>query len=305
MGNGRCTVTAMVKQSPTVLAIGNFDGVHRGHRELLRQAREKADALGVTLTVLTFEPHPRSLFRPDDPPFRLTPSALKAERLAECDVDYVYAPEFNWDFAGKSAEAFIDDLLIAQLQAAHVFVGEGFHYGAQRKGDVDLMRRHGLNVTALEPVCDAGGEVISSTRIRHLLRHGALEDANALLGWDWIMCGEVVHGDKRGRELGYPTANVPLHETLHPAYGIYAAEVQIAGEAVWRSAAVNIGIRPMFEVKVGQVEAFLLDYEGDLYGRILTVRPVKYLRQEMKFDDLDALVKQMEKDVAATREILF
>lgn len=279
-----------------VAAIGNFDGVHRGHQALLRRAREIADGQGKKLGVLTFEPHPRCLFRPDDPPFRLTPPAVKRRLLEECGVDILYSLPFDWDFASQSAEAFIENVLKNGIRPAHVAVGEDFCFGQLRKGTVETLRQAGMEVTALEKV-----DGISSSDIRQALRHGDIETANALLGREWEIEGTVVQGDRRGRELGFPTANVRLGDTLHPAYGIYATWVKIDGEDDWLPAATNIGIRPMFELPEGQVEAHILDFDRDIYGRTLRIRPVKRLRGEARFENLDALVRQMGSDCEAVR----
>lgn len=287
-----------------VLAIGNFDGVHRGHQFLLEQAQNEANKKGAPWGVLTFEPHPRRLFRPDDPPGRLTPAPLKAERLKESGADFVIALPFNWNFASQTAEDFIQNLLIDALGARHIVIGADFRFGQLRKGDAQCLRDAGLAVSAPQPLVCSDGEVLSSSRARQALRHGEVSQANETLGWDWEIRGEVVKGDQRGRELGYPTANVMLGDTIHPAYGIYAAFVRIEGESQWHKAAVNIGIRPMFEVPTGQVEAHILDFDRDIYGKILHVRPVKKLRGEAKFDSLEALIVQIEKDCVETRQIL-
>ncbi|MCB9988395.1 MAG: bifunctional riboflavin kinase/FAD synthetase [Rhodospirillales bacterium] len=287
-----------------VIAIGNFDGLHRGHQALLQTVKGKADELGKPFGVLTFEPHPRALFRPDDPPFRITPPSLKAERLAACGVDMLYSLPFDWDFASQSAQKFIENVLINGLRPVHIVIGEDFCFGQLRKGNADTLRAAGLSVTTIGKVVCDHDQILSSSRIRAALRRGDIEEANALLGWEWEMRGTVVHGDKRGRELGYPTANVPLKDTLHPAYGVYATWVQVEGETVWHKAATNIGIRPMFKIPTGQIEAHILDFDGDLYGKILRVFPVKRLRGEAKFDSLDALIAQIDADCDEARTLL-
>lgn len=288
-----------------VIAIGNFDGVHLGHRAVIAAAKEMAVSKGLKLDILTFEPHPRSLFRPDDPPFRITPPALKAEKLLEAGADFIVSLPFDWDFASQSAENFVANILLEKLSPAHVLAGEDFQFGQLRKGTLDTIRAAGLAVTGIAITGDAASEKYSSTIIREALRAGEIQTANAMLGWDWEIRGDIVRGDRRGHELGYPTANVRLKDVLHPAYGIYASWVQIEGEDQWRMAATNIGIRPMFELKVGQVEAHILDFEDkDIYGQILRIRPVKRLRGEAKFDSLEALITQIDADCAATRRIL-
>lgn len=287
-----------------VIAIGNFDGVHRGHQALLAVAREQADRAGCRMGVMTFEPHPRRLFRPDDPPFRITPAAAKHRRLAAAGVDFVLSLPFDWDFASQSADDFIARILRDGADPAHIVVGSDFAFGQLRKGTPESLRAAGFAVTVLDKIADEGDDPLSSSRIRAALCRGAVDEANAMLGWDWEIEGIVVKGDQRGRTIGFPTANMPLGDTLHPAYGIYATWVRIEGEDIWRAAATNIGIRPMFELKIGQVEAHILDFTGDIYGRTLRVRPVKWLRGEAKYEGLDALVAQIGKDCAQVRALL-
>lgn len=288
-----------------VIAIGNFDGVHKGHRALLQTAKDLAKAKNAPLGVLTFEPHPRKLFRPDDPPFRITPPSIKHRLLTEAGADFIVSLPFDWDFASQSADAFVQNILIDHLKAAHIVIGFDFRFGQLRKGGVETIEAAGLPVTAFAAACDAQGQKLSSTAIRNALRAGEIEGANVLLGWDWEIEGQIFRGDRRGHELGYPTANILLGDILHPAYGIYAAMVQIEGEDVWRAAATNIGIRPMFELKQGQVEAHILDFEDrDIYGKTLRVRPVSRLRGEAKFPSLEALIAQIERDCVQTRGVL-
>lgn len=288
-----------------VIAIGNFDGVHKGHQALLNAGKARAAELGTAFGVLTFEPHPRRLFRPDEPPSRITPAVLKARRLAARQVDFLCTLTFDWDFASQSAEAFIGSVLKGALKPAHIIVGFDFCFGQLRKGNAQTLRQAGYEVTSIEKVTGEKGQDYSSSRIRQLLRKGNIEAANDILGWEWEMEGPVFHGDRRGHDLGFPTANVLLGETLHPAYGVYAALVNIEGEEGWRPAATNIGIRPMFEVPEGQIEAHILDFEDrDIYGRLLRVRPVKRLRGEAKFENLEDLVTQMKTDCAQTRSLL-
>jgi riboflavin kinase / FMN adenylyltransferase len=288
-----------------VIAVGNFDGVHRGHQALLREARGIADKLEKKLGVLTFEPHPRRLFRPGDPPFRLTPLAVKKRRLDECGIDLLFSLPFDWDFASQSAEQFIDRVLKDSLAPAHIIVGKDFCFGQLRKGNPETLKESGLAVDIIEKVvCDEEGDSISSSRIRQSLRSGDTESANRWLGWPWEIEGAVVRGDRRGRELGFPTANVGLGETLHPAYGVYASLVKIGNGTEWLPSATNIGIRPMFELAEGQMETFIFDFDRDIYGQSPRVRPVKRLRGEAKFENLAALIAQMKDDCEQARRIL-
>lgn len=285
-----------------VVAIGNFDGVHRGHCVLLARAREIAEKAEKPLGVLTFEPHPRRLFRPDDPPFLLTPLPVKSRLLEDAGVDIVYALPFDWPFASRSAEDFIAHVLKDGINATHIVIGADFRFGQLRKGAPEMIREAGLAVTTINKV-----EGIGSSAIRELLRQGDIKAANELLGREWEIEGVVVKGDQRGRTIGYPTANVHLSETLHPAYGVYATWVRIVedgSDAPWLRAATNIGIRPMFVVPVGQVEAHILDFDRDIYGKTLRIKPVARLRGEAKFGNLDQLVAQIEGDCAAVRSQL-
>lgn len=287
-----------------VVAVGNFDAVHLGHQALLAEAKSLAATRGVPFAVLTFEPHPRRVFRADDPPFRVTPLAVKLDRLAASGVDCVYVCPFNWDLAGLSPEQFIQTILKDKIAPALIVTGQDFHFGHNRSGNAALLKQSGFEVVSISLKADGQHAVISATRVRGALQAGHLDEANALLGWNWELRGVVQHGDKRGREIGYPTANIPLGETIHPAYGVYATYVQIEGEDVWRKAATNIGIRPMFELPTGLVEAHILDYEGDIYGKTVRVRPVRKIRDEMKFSSLDLLVAQIDSDCEEARKIL-
>ncbi len=288
----------------TVVVIGNFDGVHLGHQALLKKGRDLAEHLSVPLSVLTFEPHPRQLFRSDEAPSRITPAALKRERLETCGVDNVFSLPFDWDFASQSADDFVRNILKTGLQAVHVIVGFDFKFGQLRQGTPQTIIDAGLNVTIIDEVKSDGDEEFSSSTVRSLLRHGKIDKANEVLGWDWEIRGQVFQGDQRGRELGYPTANMKLDDTIHPAYGIYACFVRLVGEDHWRMGATNIGIRPMFEVPLAQVETFIFDFDREIYGQTLCVRPVKRLRGEAKFESLDDLIVQMDEDCEESRKIL-
>lgn len=284
-----------------VVAIGNFDAVHLGHKTLIEEAARLAKSQGKKLGVLTLEPHPRRLFRPDDPPFRITPLSVKARRLADLGVDTLYVLPFDWTTAELPATAFVDKIIKDQVKPAAIVIGEDFHFGHNRSGDKSTIEAAGIVCHEVALRTDPQHGIISATRIRGLIQSGHIDEANTLLGWEWAIEGCVEHGDQRGRELGYPTANMPLGETIHPSYGVYAALVQIEGESIWRAAATNIGIRPMFEAKVALVEAHILDYSGDLYGKGLIVKPLAKIRDEQKFSSLDELIAAIERDCNATR----
>jgi riboflavin kinase/FMN adenylyltransferase len=271
------------------VAVGEFDGVHRGHREVIAGND----------TVLTFEPHPQVVVRPDRAPKLLTSLQVKIDLIDELGVDELVVVPFDDGFAHQSPEEFIDAVLVAALGATHVSVGENFHFGYRAKGNPALLAADGRFETRIVPLVGADGQAISSTRIRALVTEGEVEHAAELLGAPFTMRGIVVDGDKRGRELGFPTANlVPAPEFVCPAYGIYACR---AGD---HAAAVSIGVRPTFgEGLRPMVEAFLLDFDGDLYGQPLTLEFVARLRGELTFDSVEALVEQMHADVARTREL--
>ncbi len=280
-----------------VVVIGNFDGVHLGHQALLERARNMAQKLGKKVGALTFEPHPRQLFRADEPFRRITPYALKIERLEKSGVDVVFSLPFDWDVASLSPEDFVERILVNGLAASHVVIGHDFRFGQLRKGGAETIEKAGLPLSIVSKVHgdETTGE-LSSSHVRQCLKDGQMEEAAAILGWPWEIRGEIIHGDRRGRQLGYPTANMQLGDAFHPAYGVYACWAQIAGESQWYNGVANIGIRPMFEVDAALVETHIFDFDRDIYGQTLRVIPVERLRGEAKFNSLEQLVQQIEKD---------
>ncbi|MGP1396495.1 MAG: bifunctional riboflavin kinase/FAD synthetase [Inquilinaceae bacterium] len=292
-----------------VVAIGNFDGVHRGHQRVIADAATLARTLDAPLCVMVFEPHPREVFRPDDPPFRLTPMPVRTRILAALGVDLHIVLPFDRAFSQKTAEAFVREVLVNGLAARHVLVGRDFHYGHKRRGDATTLeaagRALGFGVTVVVPVEDETGEVYSSSRVRTLLGAGDPQGAARVLGRPWEIEGEVQKGDQRGRDLGYPTANIDLGPYHRPAFGIYAVRAATAaGEPRWIDGVANIGIRPMFRTDRPLVEAHLFDFSGDLYGQALRVQLVDYVREERRFDDIGALIDQMDADSAHARRAL-
>lgn len=299
-----------------VLAIGNFDGVHLGHQALLASARRLADSLGAIVGVLTFEPHPRSFFQPDKPVFRLTPPDLKREALAGLGVGCIVEMGFDGRLAAMDGPTFIDRLLVETLAAAGVVVGADFCFGKGRSGDVALLKAHlqalGVPVEAIEPVTETDGrtdgrqkalnEPVSSSRVRAALLRGDVVEAARLLGRPWVVRAEVVHGDKRGRLLGFPTANMVLPPETGLSHGIYAVEALIDG--VWRAGAASFGRRPTFDDGAPRLETFVFDFAGDLYGRTLDIRFIGWVRGEERFDSVEALVEQMGRDVAKARQLV-
>jgi riboflavin kinase/FMN adenylyltransferase len=280
----------------TSAALGNFDGVHHGHQAVLDAARRPGAPLGV----VTFEPHPRVFFAPDAPPFRLMTPMARAHRLEKLGVDSLFILDFNAALAGLSAEAFARDVLADALGLAHVAVGADFRFGKGREGDADRLKAlgaaHGFDVTAVPLV--GGAQAFSSTAIRTALAEGWPEDAARMLGHRHRIDGAVQHGEKRGRTLGFPTANIDLTGLHLPRFGVYAVTVEVLdGPHKGRHrGAASIGVRPMFGVNTPNLEVFLLDFSGDLYGAQLSVGLVKFLRGEENYPDVDTLVAQMRRD---------
>lgn len=290
-------------------AIGNFDGVHLGHQVVLNRARTAtADR---PLGVLTFEPHPREVFRPDDPPFRLMDSEARAHRLEKMGVDILFELPFDDAMRSMSAEAFAEDVLHGALGLAHVTVGSDFRYGAGRTGTAESLQaagtRHGFGVTVADLAATAeNGARISSSAIRAALQNGQPEIAATMLGHWHRIEGPVLHGEKRGRDLGYPTANMDLAGRLLPRFGVYAvlADILDGPHAGSYSGAASLGVRPMFGENRPNLETFLFDFSGDLYDATISVALVAFLRPEARFDGVDALVAQMDADCAQARDVL-
>lgn len=297
------TLADLTPQPGCTLVIGNFDGVHRGHQALLAQAR----ARGRPVVVLSFEPHPRQYFAARQgavvAPLRLTPPALKTRLLRAAGADSVVLLAFEAALAEVDATAFIDKVIVQGLGASHIVVGEDFVFGRDRGGSIETLRADGrFSVTAVTPVGDAAG-VFSSSRARQLLAAGDLVGLANILGRAHSIAGPVLHGDKRGRTLGYPTANQSLAGLALPPLGIYAVRVRLPHESVPRIGAANLGIRPMFAVEYPILETFIFDFDQDIYDQDITVELVKFLRPEARFDSLDALMAQMKQDCQAARAV--
>jgi riboflavin kinase/FMN adenylyltransferase len=288
-----------------VVALGNFDGVHKGHQALIARALAEARALDVPLVALTFEPHPRRYFVPDTGPFRLTLPPAKVRLLGEHGVQAVLAQRFDPAFAAITAQAFVDNVLLQGMGARHVVCGYDFTFGARRGGNVERLREmaaeRAFGVTVLDPVMHEG-EIYSSTRIREALRAGWASEASELLGHHWEIEGVVERGDQRGRTIGFPTANVALGEHLRPRFGVYAVRALVGGG--WRNGVANLGKRPTVGKLQENFEVHLFDFSGDLYGQVLRVQLVDFIRPEMKFSGLDALKAQIAADGQAARRIL-
>lgn len=283
------------QQAPSVLAIGNFDGMHLGHQALLAKLIQSAKALGLRSAVMTFEPHPRELFMPDNAPSRLCSLREKLEYFANAGVERVYVCAFNRSFAKVSAEDFMQRILRQSLNARAILVGEDFRFGAQRAGTTQDFVQAGFNLIKL-PQVDLDNERVSSTRVRSALASGHLEHAAKLLGRRYSISGKVVHGAKRGRKLGFPTANVHMRHERPAFTGVYA--VKLDG----LNAVANLGVRPTIAgVPKLCLEVHVLDFSGDLYGKHVHVEFFHKIRNEMKFDGLDALKAQITKDAELAR----
>ena len=293
-----------------VLTLGNFDGVHLGHQAVIAEALRIARASDRPLGVLTFEPHTKAFFRPDMPPFRLTPLRVKLHALEALGVDYVVALAFDESLAAVSAEAFAADVLARGLGISHAVAGGNFRYGHKHAGTMETLAAaglaHGFGVTRVAPVSAADGTVYSATAVRKYIADGDLRRAAALLGRPFEIDGRVITGDKRGRELGFPTANLNITEYMRPAYGIYAirALVDRPGASSWIDGVANLGIRPMWRTPEPMLEAHLFDFSEDIYGQVLRVRLIERLRPEAKFDSIDGLIEQVDRDKIAAREAL-
>jgi riboflavin kinase/FMN adenylyltransferase len=285
------------------VAVGSFDGVHLGHREVIRGSD----------SVLTFDPHPSAVVAPQHTPKLLTNLAVKAELVQELGVEELIVIPFDASFAKRSAQEFIDDVLVGALTASYVSVGENFRFGNRAKGDPQMLAEDERFSTRVTPLLEVEGEIVSSSHIRGLVLAGEVEQAASFLGGPFQMRGEVVHGDERGRELGFPTANlIPDDALVCPGHGVYACVAHIPtdtpsgghGQASGLAAAVNIGVRPTFDTGRGElIEAYILDFDGDLYGKQLRLDFLSRLRGERRFQSAEALVEQMRLDVDQAREI--
>jgi riboflavin kinase/FMN adenylyltransferase len=288
-----------------VVAIGNFDGVHRAHQVVIATARRRAAALGRPAAALTFEPHPRSFFRPQEPLFRLTDARNKLRLLASTGLDGAIVLRFDAALAALSADQFVERILLQQFVVSGVTIGFDFHFGANRSGSPDYLAaagaRHGFAVDIV-PQFEDNGRRIASGPIRAALINGQVVDAAAMLGFPWFVSGEVVHGDKRGREFGYPTANLQLDPNCALKHGIYAVRVDVGGRRY--DGIANYGRRPMFDVGTVLLEVFLFDFSGDLYGQIIDVAFIEWIRPELKLDSIDALIRRMDEDSRAARAAL-
>lgn len=294
----------------TVVAIGNFDGIHRGHQAVIAAASEQAKELGCGFSVMTFDPHPRRFFRPDSPPFQLSTFHTKVRLIESLGVDHLFVLPFTRQLSQLAAEAFVADVLVEGLAVRHVVVGSNFHFGHKQQGDLTLLkelgRRFGFGVTGVGLVESPLGEHYSSTAVRDHLKAGDMTRAALLLGRYFELEGRVQKGARLGRTLDFPTANIDLGDMLLPAFGVYAVRAGVEGDAgtLWHNGVANLGVRPMVDGKTPLLEVHIFDFDGDLYGRHLRVAMVEYLRPEMTFKDLEAMREQMFEDSRRARVIL-
>jgi riboflavin kinase/FMN adenylyltransferase len=294
-----------------VVAIGNFDGVHLGHQAVIAQARHIARTTGAPLAVLTFEPHPRQVLGRADGPFRLTPFRIKLREIAALGVDILYLLRFDAELAALPADDFIHKLLSAGLGVSHVVVGYDFAFGQGRGGNFALLQQNAekgdFKVDQVS-VAGSGQGVYSASEARTLLSAGDVQSTARILGRPWEIEGRVQDGEKRGRQLGFPTANLAIAGTLHPAHGVYALWAGLkdegSGDWIWHPAVANLGRRPTFDENELLLEVHLLDFSGDIYGKRLRACFVAHVRPERRFDGLDALKAQIAADSAGAREIL-
>jgi len=292
------------------IAVGNFDGVHQGHCGVIGEASRIAAAAGLPWGVMTFEPHPRAFFTPGQPSFRITPLRAKSHAIADLNADFMVVLRFDAELASLSAHDFIQTVLVNSLGVNHVVCGYDFSFGKGREGDCEFLlhagKANGFGLTAVGAIDDPSGEAYSSTRVRSFLRDGDPSGAADLLGRPFEITGRVNHGDKRGRTIDFPTANIHLDDYLEPKRGVYAvrAAIETTDDPVWIDGVANLGVRPTFDKTEPVLEVFLFDFDDDLYDRHLRVQMIDYIRPEQKFDGLDALKNQIKKDCARAREIL-
>ena len=293
-----------------VIVIGNFDGLHKGHQEVIAAAREVADKSGGPLVMMTFSPHPQRFFQPDGKPFRLTPFRAKVRAIAELGIDILLVCRFDKRLSSLSAEEFLESILYNGIGASHVVVGHDFTFGKQRLGNPELLKlkskKYGFNVTIVSPQKDVYGVVYSSSIIRSYLNDGFPEKAAATLGRLWEIEGRVMKGDQRGRTIGFPTANIDPIQYVQPALGVYAIRVgvKLLGNIQWFDGVANLGIRPTVYGDRILLESHLFDFEADLYEKYLRIAFVAYIRPEEKFKNLDALKTQISIDSKNSRKIL-
>ncbi len=285
-----------------IVLIGNFDGIHKGHQSLITKAKNIAKELGCKITCLSFSPHPRKFFNPDIN-IQIVNQAKKTELLEKYGIDNFINIQFNQEFSEITGREFIEDILIKELQTNHLIIGSDFKFGYKKSGDIELLKKYqaSFNLEILDKIAE-DSEIVSSSIIRDHLSDGNIAKANKLLNWNWEISGEVIHGDKRGREIGYPTANQLIQEYIRPKLGVYASYAEIKGKIY--KAITNIGIRPMFKLDIPLVETFIFDFNSDIYGEEITIQPFKFIRNELKFDNMEELTRQIKEDCIQAKSML-
>jgi riboflavin kinase/FMN adenylyltransferase len=285
------------------LALGNFDGLHLGHCAILEETLKQAKALSCPAAVMTFEPHPREFFAPDAPKLRLMRLKEKMQALTDMGFSYLYLPHFNKALATTSAEDFVYRLLVEKLKVRHIITGNNFCFGAKRRGNSaylsEASKQYGFSYHAMNHIVSDAG-IISSTAIRKLLSEGQVVAANQLLGHAYTIAGHVAHGDKRGRTIGFPTANIPMHDLFLPKFGVYKVRVTLDGKEI--AGVANIGARPTVGGIVPRAEIHLFDFTGDLYGKYIRATLHRFLREEKTFANIDALKAQITQDCEEARK---
>jgi riboflavin kinase/FMN adenylyltransferase len=300
-------MAATVTARGAAIALGNFDGLHAGHRAVIEDARAAGKRLGAPLGVATFEPPPRRFFQPDAPPFRLMTPLRREIALRAVDVDQIHLLKFDASMAAMTDREFCERVLRDQVGARSVSVGFDFRFGKGRMGDAGSLKRHGRDLgfeTSIVEEVASDGEKVSSSRIREAIERGDMGFAGKALGGYWIVDAIVEHGEKRGRQLGFPTANMKLGEIVHPAHGVYAVWARVDGEKEWRAGVANFGRTPTTGERDPLLEVVVFDFSGDLYGKRLHTAFVQFLRPEAKFADLGGLVSAMKQDEAGARALL-
>ena len=294
-------------QRGAAAAVGAFDGVHRGHRAVIASARDAAERLEAPLAVVSFDPHPRRWFQPDAAPFGLMTPEQMAEALGEQGVERLYLLPFDAEMAGMSERDFAEQVLAAGLGVRHAAVGFDFTFGKGRTGSPEALRTYGaelgFTVSVTDRIDDPDGLKLSSSAVREALKAGDMARAAAILGRPFAIAGEVIHGDKRGRTIGVPTANVPLGGYMRPAYGVYATRTRLSDGRIFDGVA-NLGVRPMWQTPDPMLEVWLFGFDGDLYGQTIETQLIAYLRPEMTFDGLEPLKAQINADAEAARAVL-
>lgn len=293
----------------SVIALGNFDGVHKGHKKVIETAKIIAKDNGAPAAVMTFEPHPAMVLKSGTKPMRITPFRMKVEKIKALDVDILCVLPFTASFAALTAEAFIEHILVQHLMVRHIVVGEDFNFGRNRTGNADLLKTmaslYGFGVTCVPQVLE-GGDRCSSSHIRHLLKGANIAKASLLLGYDYTISGRVIAGAKRGRLLGFPTANIALApDLLKAAYGVYVVQLSTDCGKNWHGGVANLGVKPSIDASnEATLEVHLFDFNQDIYGKRVEVRFLYYMRPEQKFDGLDALKAQIAADAMQAENIL-